>query len=155
MVLNRGVAAGSRFLITHKCWGSASLCRAQVTGVVRYLWHEPGKDKSTFCVYLISDEGWSVCGWMGLSVYAHTHTHCMWRTRSPGVRTRHLESPKNPDGLNLGIHVFVHVHKVHFCTYMPGGEIRSWTTCVFGMKFFSSEKENMRIWSEHQKLKST
>ena len=32
---------------------------------------------------------------------------------SPGVGTRHLEGPKNPDGLNLGIHIFVYVYKVH------------------------------------------
>jgi len=34
---------------------------------------------------------------------------------SPGVGTRHLEGPKNPDGLNLGKCVFVYVYKVHMC----------------------------------------
>jgi len=31
---------------------------------------------------------------------------------SPAVGTRHLEGPKNSDGLNLGIYVFVYLHKV-------------------------------------------
>ena len=55
----------------------------------------------------------------------HTHTHiCIWhvgscsRDVSPGVGTRHLEGPKNPDRLNLGIHVFAYVFKVHMCVYM-------------------------------------
>jgi len=34
---------------------------------------------------------------------------------SPRVRTRHLEGPKNPDGLNPGIYVFVYGYKVHMC----------------------------------------
>jgi len=36
---------------------------------------------------------------------------------SPGVGMRHLEGPKNPDGPNLGIHIFVYVYKVHMCIY--------------------------------------
>jgi len=50
---------------------------------------------------------------------------------SPGVGMRHLEGPKNPDGLNLGIHVFIYVYKVHMCTYMLGGGMRSWINCFF------------------------
>ena len=55
-------------------------------------------------------------------VYAHTHAHftdgvlgCERRGRdeTPGG-----EGPKNPDGLNLGIHIFVYVYKVHMCMYM-------------------------------------
>ena len=30
----------------------------------------------------------------------------------------HPEGPKNPDGLNLGIHIFVYVYKVHMCIYI-------------------------------------
>jgi len=30
---------------------------------------------------------------------------------------RHLEGPKNPDGLNLSIRIFVHVYKVHMCMF--------------------------------------
>ena len=49
-------------------------------------------------------------------VYAHTHTHTAqmgYSVVGPGVGIRHLEGPKNPDGLNLGVHIFVHVYKVH------------------------------------------
>jgi len=48
---------------------------------------------------------------------------------SPGVGMRHLEGPKNPDGLNLGIYVFVYVDKVHMRMNMLGGGMRSWTDC--------------------------
>jgi len=54
-------------------------------------------------------------------VYAHTHTHTAqmgYLDVSPGVGMRHLEGPKNPDGLNLGIHIFVYVYKVHICIYI-------------------------------------
>ena len=71
-------------------------------------------------------------------VYAHTHTHTAqmgYSVVSPGVGMRHLEGPKNPDGLNLSIHIFTHVYKVHMyllCTqYMLGGGMRSWTNCFF------------------------
>jgi len=38
---------------------------------------------------------------------AHTHTaHIGYSDVSPGVGMRHLEGPKNPDGLNLGIYLF-------------------------------------------------
>jgi len=72
--------------------------------------------------------------WVYVCVYAHTHTHCTEGVLdvSPGVgMMRHLEDPKNPDGLNLGIHIFVYVYKVHMCTYMLGGGMRSWTNCFF------------------------
>jgi len=49
---------------------------------------------------------------------------------SLGVVMRHLEGPRNPDGLNLGIYVFVYVYKV-ICMYMLGGEMRSWTKSFF------------------------
>jgi len=48
---------------------------------------------------------------------------------SPGVGTRHREGPKNPDGLNLGICIFVYMYKVHLCMYMLIGGMRSWTKC--------------------------
>ena len=60
------------------------------------------------------------------------HTHQMgYSDVSPGVEMRHLEGPKNPDGLNLGIlHIFVYVFKVYMCMYMIGGRMRSWNNCV-------------------------
>jgi len=47
------------------------------------------------------------------------------------VGMRHLEGPKNPDGLNLGIHIFVYVYKVHMCIYILRCGMRSWTDCFF------------------------
>jgi len=44
---------------------------------------------------------------------------------SAGVGMRHLEGPKNQDGQNFGIDIFVHVYKVHMCMYMLGGGMRS------------------------------
>ena len=66
-----------------------------------------------------------------VSVCIRTHTHTLHRCSdmSPGVGMRHLEGPKNPDGLNLGIHIFVYVYKVHKCIYMLRGGMRSWTNC--------------------------
>ena len=63
---------------------------------------------------------------------AHTHTAQMgYLDVSPGVGMRHLESPKNPNGLNLGIHIFVYVCRVHMCIYVLRGGMRSWTNCFF------------------------
>ena len=56
-------------------------------------------------------------------VYTHTHAHTAqmkYSDMSPGVGMRHLEGPKNPDGLNLGIYIFVCVYKVHMCMFMLG-----------------------------------
>jgi len=72
------------------------------------------KDRGVVCVYSVFKVGGSV-----------------YSDASPGVRMRHLEGPKNPDGLNLGIYVFIHVYTAHMCMYMLGGRMRSWTTCFF------------------------
>jgi len=66
-------------------------------------------------------------------VYAHTRTHCTDGVLGvrPGVRMRHLEGPKNPDGLNPGILIFVYVYKVHMYMYMLRGGMRSWTNGFF------------------------
>ena len=64
--------------------------------------------------------------WVYVCVHAHTHTAQMgYSDVSPGVGMRLLEGPKNPDGLNLGIHIFVYVYKLHMCMYMLGGRMRS------------------------------
>jgi len=67
----------------------------------------------------------------GVCVYyckgTHTHTlHIGYSDVSPGVETRpwHLESLKNPGGLNLGISAY----KVHEYIYMLGGSITSGLT---------------------------
>jgi len=46
-------------------------------------------------------------------VYAHTHTAHGVLDVSPGVETRHLEGPENPDELNFGKFVFLYVYKLH------------------------------------------
>ena len=83
-------------------------------------------------IFSFFNAGGSVCRCMG--VYTHTRTHTAqmgYSDVSPGVGMRHLEGPENPDGLNLGIYVFVCVYKVHMCVYMLGGGMRSWTNCFF------------------------
>ena len=80
-------------------------------------------------------------------VCIRTHTHTLHRCSdvSPGVGMRHLEGPKNPDGLNLDIHIFVYVYKVHMCIYMLRGGMRSWTNCFFSFNiFFLPKKKSKR-----------
>jgi len=63
---------------------------------------------------------------MCVYTHAHTRTAQMWYSSvSPGIRMRHLEGPKNLDGLNLGIYIFAHVYKVHMYMCMIGGGMRS------------------------------
>ena len=60
---------------------------------------------------LFFDAGGSVCGYMCVYTHTHTHTaHMGYLDVSPGVGMRHLEGPKNPDGLNLGTYVSVYVY---------------------------------------------
>ena len=66
------------------------------------------KDRGVNCVFSIFDAGGSVC--VRVCVYTHTHTHTAqmgYLDVSPGVRMRHLEGPKNPDGLNLGMMMMI------------------------------------------------
>ena len=81
----------------------------------------------------VFNAGGSVC--VCECVYTHTHTHTAqmrYADVSPGVGMRHLEGPKNLDGLNLGIHVFVYAYKVHMCMYVRlGGGLKSSTNCFF------------------------
>jgi len=84
------------------------------------------KDRNVVCVFSCFERGWE-CMRVYVCVYARTHTHCTDGVLgvSPGVGMRHLEGPKNPDGLNLGIHIFVYVYKVHICMYMLRGGTQS------------------------------
>jgi len=81
-----------------------------------------------------------------VSVCIRTHTHTLHRCLdvSPGVRMRHLEGLKNPDGLNLDIHIFVYVYKVHVCIYMLRGGMRSWTNWFFSLTNFSFRKRKAK-----------
>jgi len=90
------------------------------------------RDGGIICVFSIFNAGGSVRE--NMCVYTHTHTHTAhigYSIVSLGVGTRQLEGPKNPDGLNLGIYVFIYVYKVHMCMYMVAGGMRSWTNCFF------------------------
>jgi len=85
-----------------------------------------------------------------MCVYMHTHTHIAhmgYSVVSPGVGMRHLEGPKNPDGLNLDMCLFVYVHKVHRCMCVSEGGMRSWTNFSFDI-FFQPKKKNKRC--EHK-----
>ena len=65
---------------------------------------------------LLTRVGVYVC--VSVCIRTHTHTRHRCLDVSPGVGMRHLEGPKNPDGLNLEIRIFVYVYKVHMCIYM-------------------------------------
>ena len=99
---------------------------------VRGIFLKEGKIGVLSVVFSIFNVGGRVC--VCVCVYTHTHTHATrmgYLDMSPGVRMRHLVGPKNPDGPNLGIHIFVYVYKVHMCIYMLRGGMRSWTNCFF------------------------
>ena len=56
--------------------------------------------------------------WVCVCIRTHTRTAQMvYLDVSSGVGIRHLEGPKNPDGLNLGIHVFICVQSTHVYKY--------------------------------------
>ena len=85
---------------------------------------------SVFSLFL--DEGRSVCKCVCVCIRSHTHTlQVGYLHVSPGVGMRHLGSPKNPDGLNLGRHVFVYAYKVHMYICMLRIGMNSWTDCFF------------------------
>jgi len=69
----------------------------------------------------------------GVRVCIRTHTHTVemgYLDVSPGVGMRHLKGPKDPDGLSLGMYIYIRVSvQVHMCMYMLGGEMRLWTRC--------------------------
>jgi len=76
------------------------------------------KYRGVVCVFSIFNAGGSACGCMWVYMHTHTHTAQMgYSDVSPGVGMRHLEGPQNPDGLNLAIHIFIYVYKVHVCMY--------------------------------------
>ena len=65
------------------------------------------RDRGVVSVFSIFNVGGSVCG-CGVCIRPHTHTaHMGYSVVSLGVGMRHLGDPKNPNGLNLGIYVFV------------------------------------------------
>jgi len=58
--------------------------------------------------------------YMSVCVCIRTHTHTAQMRCSdvsPGVGMRHLEGPKNPDGLNLGTYIRICVQSTHVYIY--------------------------------------
>jgi len=114
------------------------------------------KDRGVVCVFSIFNAGGSVCGCECVYTYTHTHTVQMgYLDASPRVGMRHLEGPKNPDGLNLGTYIFVYVYKVHMCIYM----LRRWwdlglTTVLFNMSFILRKVEEVTTIIKPQSLTS-
>ena len=103
------------------------------------------KDRGVVCVFSIFNAGGSLC--VCECVYTHTHPHTAQMgcsDVSPGVGIRHLEGPKNLYGLNLDIHIFVYVYKVHMCIYMLRGGMRSWTNCFLSLTYFFFRKRKAK-----------
>ena len=105
------------------------------------------KNRSVVCVFSIFNAGGSLCGCMGVCTHTHAHTAQMgYSDVSPGVGMLHLEGPKNPDGLNVGMHMFAYVYKVHMCMCMLGGGMRSWTNCFFVFHIFLLKKKSFSLY---------
>jgi len=87
-----------------------------------------------------------VGAYMGVCVcIAYTHTlHMRYLDVSPGVGTRHIESPKNPDLLNFGICVFVYVYNEHMYMCRLGGWMRSWTNFFLSVTYFVFQKRKAK-----------
>ena len=85
---------------------------------------------------------------MYVCVYAHTHTQIHGTDGVLGCAARGRDEtpggPKNPEGLNLGIHIFVYVYNVHMCMYMLRGGMRSWPNCFICNIFFLSKRKSKR-----------
>jgi len=104
------------------------------------------EDRGVVCVFSTFSAGGNVCRYM--CVYTRTHTHTAqigYSDVSPRVGMRHLEGPKNQDGLNLGIDIFAYVYRVHMCMYTLRGGMRSWTNFFFLEHIFSSKKEKQKM----------
>ena len=97
---------------------------------------------SVSSLFILYDAGGSVR--VRVCVYTHTHTHTAqmgYLDVRPGVGMRHLEGPKNPDGLSLDTQIFVYVYKVHMCVYTLRGGM---TNCFFSLTYFSFPKRKAK-----------
>jgi len=85
--------------------------------------------------------------YVGVSVGKCTHTHTAHAVLdvSPWVGTRHIEGLKNPEILNRGKCLFVHVYKVHMCTSMLKDGMRSGLIAFFLEHICSSEKFKQKV----------
>ena len=77
------------------------------------------RDRCVLYDYFLTRVEMNVC--VCVCIRTHTHTaHGVFNVNPDG----NLDGP-NPDGLNLGIHIFVYVYKVHMWMHMLWGEIHS------------------------------
>jgi len=82
--------------------------------------------------------------YVGVHMHTHTHTAHEVLNLSSGVGTRHLEGPKNLDGLNFAKHTFIYVYKVHVCMYVLGGGMKSGLAAFFFNIIFLPKKQSKR-----------
>ena len=125
--------------------GGVQLVYESACGLVWGAIFDRRKDRGVVCVFSIFNACGSACGCV--CGYTHTHprtTQMEYLDVSPGVGMRHMEGPKNPDGLNLEIHIFVYVYKVHMCIYMLRGGMRSWTNCFFSLTYIFFRKRKAK-----------
>jgi len=90
----------------------------------------------------------SVCVCMYTHMHWHTHTSFGLLGSEPRD-TRHLESPKNPDRLNLCIHVSVCVYEVHMYMCMLGKAIKSGPT-VFLLSSRKQKHQDANALQKHR-----
>ena len=147
--------------ITTKKWGDTEIaergrsvlvmcvrCRSAELISHQREWMDAGKDRVVVCVFSVFKAGGSVRRCMGVYTRTHRHSaHMGYSDVSPGVRMRHLEGPKNADGLNLDIYVFVYVYNLHMCIVHDRrrDDILDKVDCFFLEHIFSLEKEKQKM----------
>ena len=96
---------------------------------------------SVFCLFLTG-----VGLYVGVCVCTQTHTHMTCTARGllgcePRVGTRHLESPKNPDGQSRHICIRMCVQCTHMCVFAGmRDEILSKFLFFFHISFLPKQK---------------
>ena len=101
-------------------------------------------NRGVVCVFSIFNAGGSV--WVCVCVYTHAHIYTVqmgYLDVSPGVWMRHLEGPKNPDGLNLFTYIRICV-KIHIFMCMIRGGMGSWINCFFSLTYFFFRKRKAK-----------
>jgi len=144
------VCAVSSFSIGERGWrGPTSVYEGTCCLAWGYFFLDRRKDRGVVYVFSIFNAGGSVCECKCVYMHPHTHTaHMRFSDVSPEVWMRHLEGPKNPDGLNLSIYVFIYVYKVHRCMYMLEGGMR--LNCFFSLTYFFFRKEKAKDMNANQ-----
>jgi len=106
---------------------------------------ERRKDRGVVCVFSIFNAGGSVCGCTCVYTHTHRHTEQMgYLVVSPGASMGHLEGPNYPDGLNLGIHIFVCVQSTHVYVYARRRDT-SWADSFEQSRWTKSRHTYIRI----------